>query len=41
MKFQSTLSVAAVIGAASAHTIFTRLTSGGTQYGDFMYSGLL
>jgi len=33
MKFQSTLSVAAVIGVSSAHTIFTQLTSGGVQYG--------
>jgi len=33
MKFQSALSVAAVIGVSSAHTIFTQLTSGGVQNG--------
>jgi len=33
MKFQNTLSVAAVLSSGSCHTLFTQLTSGGTQYG--------
>ncbi|KAH8599376.1 glycoside hydrolase family 61 protein [Bisporella sp. PMI_857] len=33
MKFQNTFSLAAVFGVASSHSIFTQLTSGGTQYG--------
>ncbi|TAQ90888.1 hypothetical protein B7494_g788 [Chlorociboria aeruginascens] len=47
MKFQTPFSLAAVVGLANAHTIFTQLTSGGTQYGvgvgirDPSYDGVL
>jgi len=33
MKFQNAISIAALVGVASSHTIFTQLKSGGTQYG--------
>jgi len=33
MKLQNTLSVAAAVGVASGHTIFTQLESAGTTYG--------
>lgn len=36
MKFQSTLSAAAVFSAASAHTIFLQLTAGGVTNRQFI-----
>lgn len=40
MKFQNTLSLAALLGVSSSHTIFTQLTSGGITSGASSYHRL-